>query len=179
MNKVTKELKKLEKDPLDFATLTVRKTGRFYFQLRDGTNIVDATMLGPEESPYDGGAFHLEISVPNNYPLVAPTVILRRDLIHMQVRFVTKIYHPLVDKDEGKFCNEAIAANWKAVSNLTTVLNTVYEMLQVWMLLSCDYQNYASCEMALDPDIGDEVRNNREAFEKSGLKNMPVDFFVV
>ncbi len=40
-------------------------------------------MLGPEESPYDGGAFHLEISVPNNYPLVAPTVILRRDLIHM------------------------------------------------------------------------------------------------
>ena len=40
-------------------------------------------MLVPEESPYDGGAFHLEISVPNNYPLVAPTVILRRDLIHM------------------------------------------------------------------------------------------------
>ncbi|KAK8808288.1 ubiquitin-conjugating enzyme [Blastocystis sp. subtype 4] len=139
MNKVTKELKKLEKDPLDFATLT----------LRDGTNIVDATMLGPEESPYDGGAFHLEISVPNNYPLVAPTV-----------RFVTKIYHPLVDKDEGKFCNEAIAANWKAVSNLTTVLNTVYEMLQ----------NYASCEMALDPDIGDEVRNNREAFEKTAAE---------
>ncbi|KAK8798529.1 hypothetical protein WA588_003609 [Blastocystis sp. NMH] len=129
MQKVNKELKKLEKDPLDFATLT----------LRDGTNIVDATLLGPEESPYDGGAFHLEITIPSNYPLVAPTV-----------RFVTKIYHPLVDKDEGKFCNEAIAANWKAVSNLTTVLNTVYDMLQ----------NYANCEMALDPDIGDEVRNN-------------------
>lgn len=27
MNKVTKELKKLEKDPLDFATLTVMTTG--------------------------------------------------------------------------------------------------------------------------------------------------------
>ena len=50
------------------------------------------------------------------------------------MRFVTKIYHPLVDKDEGKFCNEAIAANWKAVSNLTTVLNTVYDMLQVILL---------------------------------------------
>ena len=135
----SKELKKLEKDPLDFATLT----------LRDGTNIVDATLLGPEESPYDGGAFHLEITIPSNYPLVAPTV-----------RFVTKIYHPLVDKDEGKFCNEAIAANWKAVSNLTTVLNTVYDMLQ----------NYANCEMALDPDIGDEVRNNREAFEKTAAE---------
>ena len=40
-------------------------------------------MLGPEESPYDGGAFHLEISVPNNYPLVAPTVNLKGNLIHI------------------------------------------------------------------------------------------------
>ncbi|KAK8824422.1 hypothetical protein WA577_006819 [Blastocystis sp. JDR] len=134
MNKVTRELKKLEKDPLDFATLTIR----------EGTNMVDATLLGPEESPYDGGAFHLEITIPSNYPLVAPSV-----------RFATKIYHPLVDKDDGKFCNEAIAENWKAVNNLSTVVTTVYEMLQ----------NYANCDMAVDPDIGDEVRNNRPAFE--------------
>ena len=127
-------------------------------------------MLGPEESPYDGGAFHLEISVPNNYPLVAPTVDPIRSLDYVQVRFVTKIYHPLVDKDEGKFCNEAIAANWKAVSNLTTVLNTVYEMLQVKLTRVYNLQNYANCEMALDPDIGDEVRNNREAFEKTAAE---------
>ena len=50
---------------------------------------------------------------------------------HLQVRFATKIYHPLVDKDDGKFCNEAIAENWKAVNNLSTVVTTVYEMLQV------------------------------------------------
>lgn len=47
------------------------------------------------------------------------------------MRFATKIYHPLVDKDDGKFCNEAIAENWKAVNNLTTVVTTVYEMLEV------------------------------------------------
>ena len=74
MQKVNKELKKLEKDPLDFATLTVNTSERVEMQLRDGTNIVDATLLGPEESPYDGGAFHLEITIPSNYPLVAPTV---------------------------------------------------------------------------------------------------------
>ena len=74
MQKVNKELKKLEKDPLDFATLTVNMSERVEMQLRDGTNIVDATLLGPEESPYDGGAFHLEITIPSNYPLVAPTV---------------------------------------------------------------------------------------------------------
>ena len=74
MQKVNKELKKLEKDPLYFATLTVNMSERVEMQLRDGTNIVDATLLGPEESPYDGGAFHLEITIPSNYPLVAPTV---------------------------------------------------------------------------------------------------------
>lgn len=47
------------------------------------------------------------------------------------MRFATKIYHPLVDKDDGKFCNEAIAESWKAVNNLSTVVTTVYEMLQV------------------------------------------------
>ena len=117
---------------------------------------MDATLLGPEETPYDGGAFHLEVTIPTNYPLVAPSVVLVF-WNNMQVHFVTKIYHPRVDKDDGKFCNEAIAENWKAVNNLTTVMTTVYEMLQ----------NYANCEMAVDPDIGDEVRNNRAAFEET------------
>ena len=37
--------------------------------------MVDATLLGPEESPYGGGAFHLEITIPSNYHLVAPSVV--------------------------------------------------------------------------------------------------------
>ena len=74
MNKVAKELKKLEKDPLDFATLTVCFFCLSDLQLRDGTNIVDATMMGPEETPYEDGAFHIEITIPTNYPLVAPSV---------------------------------------------------------------------------------------------------------
>ena len=86
-------------------------------------------------------------------------------MLILQVRFATKIYHPLVDKDDGKFCNEAIAENWKAVNNLTTVVTTVYEMLEVLFFLNSIMQNYANGDMAVDPDIGDEVRNNRAAFE--------------
>ena len=74
MNKVNKELKKLEKDPLDFATLNVLFLLRYDAQVREGTNMVDATLLGPEGTPYDGGAFHLEITIPSNYPLVPPSV---------------------------------------------------------------------------------------------------------
>lgn len=73
---------------------------------------------------------------------------------------MTHIYHPLVDKDNGKFCNEAISEQWKAVNNLTTVMNIVYDMLK----------NYSNCEMAVDPDIGNEVHNNLPQFIATAKK---------
>lgn len=43
--------------------------------------MVDATLLGPEGTPYDGGAFHLEITIPSNYPLVPPSVVIAGHLL--------------------------------------------------------------------------------------------------
>lgn len=40
------------------------------------------------------------------------------------------------------------------MNNLTTVMNIVYDMLK----------NYSNCEMAVDPDIGNEVHNNLPQF---------------
>lgn len=40
---------------------------------------------GPTETPFEGGSFELSINVPEQYPLVPPTV-----------RFKTKIFHPNV-----------------------------------------------------------------------------------
>lgn len=43
--------------------------------------------MGPEQSPYEGGMFKLELFLPEDYPMAAP-----------KVRFLTKIYHPNIDK---------------------------------------------------------------------------------
>lgn len=40
------------------------------------------------------------------------------------------------------------------MNNLTTVMNIVYDMLK----------NYSNCDMAVDPDIGNEVHKNPEKF---------------
>jgi len=44
------------------------------------------------QSPYEGGIFKLELFLPEEYPMSAP-----------KVRFMTKIYHPNIDK-LGRIC---------------------------------------------------------------------------
>ena len=54
--------------------------------------IVSYGIAGPESSPFEGGVFKLELFLPEEYPMSAP-----------KVRFMTKIYHPNIDK-LGRIC---------------------------------------------------------------------------
>ena len=70
-------------------------------------------ILGPQQSPYEGGAFKLELFLPQEYPMAAP-----------KVRFLTKIYHPNIDK-LGRICLDILKDKWSPALQIRTVLLSI------------------------------------------------------
>ncbi|CRL30474.1 Ubiquitin-conjugating enzyme/RWD-like [Penicillium camemberti] len=91
----------------------------------------EAVLKGPDDTPYEGGLWHLSIEMPQNYPLAPPTI-----------HFTTKIIHPNIDFKNGKICFSLLDEEWSAVMTLQTTL----EALQ-WLL------TYPNPDSPLNVDI--------------------------
>jgi ubiquitin-conjugating enzyme E2 N len=83
----------------------------------DNLRYFDVTIEGPDQSPYEGGVFKLELFLPDDYPMIAP-----------KVRFLTKIYHPNIDK-LGRICLDVLKNNWSPALQIRTVLLSVQALL--------------------------------------------------
>lgn len=74
-------------------------------------------IAGPKDSPFEGGNFKLELFLPEDYPMAAP-----------KVRFVTKIYHPNIDK-LGRICLDILKDKWSPALQIRTVLLSIQALL--------------------------------------------------
>lgn len=77
----------------------------------------DAMILGPADSPFAGGVFHLEIHFPTDYPFKPPKVV-----------FLTKIYHPNISSN-GNICLDILKDQWSPALTVGKALLSICSLL--------------------------------------------------
>ena len=84
---------------------------------KNNLNHWTATIMGPRDSPFQGGIFQLEIVFPKKYPFKPP-----------QVRFTTPIYHMNINQ-HGAICLDILNTSWSPVLTITKVLLSICSLL--------------------------------------------------
>ena len=77
----------------------------------------NATIVGPDESPWEGGIFTLRLQFPDQYPDKAP-----------RVKFTTEMFHPNIFPD-GTLCLDIIQDKWKPIYTVGTILMSIQSLL--------------------------------------------------
>ena len=78
----------------------------------------EASLTGPEDSPYEGGTFVLNIEFPKDYPYKPPKVV-----------FTTKVFHPNVKKDTGSICLDILKDAWSPDISVVSILRAIQNLL--------------------------------------------------
>lgn len=76
-----------------------------------------ATILGPEGSPYEGGVFMLDLEFGPTYPFKPPKVV-----------FKTRIYHCNVSS-QGYICLDILKDQWSPALTISKILLSISSLL--------------------------------------------------
>merc|ERR1712194_566245 len=134
LKRINKELVDLGKDPPANCSAGPVGDDMFHWQ---------ATIMGPDESPYAGGVFFLDIHFPADYPFKPP-----------KVPFSTKIYHCNINS-YGSICLDILKEQWSPALNVAKILLSISSLLHA-----------PNPNDPLVPEIADLYRSNRVEHDK-------------
>lgn len=100
LKRIQRELQELGRDPP--ANCSAGPVGEDLFHWQ-------ATIMGPDDSPYSGGVFFLDIHFPADYPFKPP-----------KVSFTTRIYHCNINSNGG-ICLDILKEQWSPALTVSKV----------------------------------------------------------
>lgn len=83
----------------------------------DNMFVWNASIIGPDESPWEGGIYALRLTFPPEYPDKPPAV-----------RFMSEMWHPNVYSD-GSLCLDIIQDSWSPIYTVSTILSSIQSLL--------------------------------------------------
>jgi ubiquitin-conjugating enzyme E2 D/E len=101
LKRIQRELQELGRDPPANCSAGPVGDDLFHWQ---------ATIMGPDDSPYSGGVFFLDIHFPADYPFKPP-----------KVSFTTRIYHCNINSNGG-ICLDILKEQWSPALTVSKVV---------------------------------------------------------
>eukprot|EP00744_Colponema_vietnamica_P001243 GILI01002083.1.p1 GENE.GILI01002083.1~~GILI01002083.1.p1 ORF type:complete len:155 (+),score=18.71 GILI01002083.1:54-518(+) len=83
----------------------------------DNLFLWEASIVGPDETPWEGGIYALRITFPDNYPDRPP-----------KIRFTTEMWHPNIYSD-GHICLDIIQDKWSPIYTVSSILTSIQSLL--------------------------------------------------
>ena len=105
-----------------------------------------ATLMGPSDSPFEGGVFFLNIKFPSDYPFKPPKIM-----------FSTKIYHPNINPGGG-ICLDILKDQCSPALTISKVLLSI-----------CSLLTDPNPDDPLVPEIADIYVKNREQYNLNAM----------
>lgn len=130
LKRIQRELQELGRDPPANCSAGPVGDDLFHWQ---------ATIMGPDDSPYSGGVFFLDIHFPADYPFKPP-----------KVSFTTRIYHCNINSNGG-ICLDILKEQWSpalTISKVSTIcppLLLARSFLRRNYVLETSFVLYAYC----------------------------------
>lgn len=101
------------------------------------------SIMGPVDTPFEGGVFFLDIQFPTDYPFKPP-----------KINFTTRIYHPNINTN-GNICLDILRSQWSPALTISKVLLSI-----------CSLLTDPNPDDPLTPEIARLYKNDRQKYDK-------------
>eukprot|EP00873_Tetraselmis_striata_P011585 jgi/Tetstr1/431849/TSEL_021340.t1 len=109
----------------------------------DNLFVWSATIFGPDDTAWEGGAFSLRVVFSDGYPEKPP-----------RVRFTCNIFHPNVYAD-GTICMDIIQDQWSPIHNISTLLTSIQSLL-----------TDPNCASPANPEAANLYQTDRKSYNR-------------